>query len=46
VFALTRPGEEAQLMQFWAQTAKDAGLESAHIYRPHIARQGLTVEVE
>lgn len=46
VFALTRPGEESHLMQVWTQTAKEAGLESAHIYRPHISRQGLTVEVE
>ena len=46
VFALTRPGEEAELMKVWTQTAKEAGLESAHVYRPHISRQGLTVEVE
>jgi galactokinase/mevalonate kinase-like predicted kinase len=46
VFALTRPGEEKQLMEVWKQTAKEAGLESAHVYRPHISRQGLTVEVE
>ena len=46
VFALTRPGEEAKLMEVWQQTAMEAGLDSAHLYRPHISRQGLTVEME
>ena len=46
VFALVRPGEEANLMDVWRQTAKEAGLESAQIYRPHISRQGLIVQVE
>lgn len=46
VFALVRPGEEANLMDVWRQTAKDAGLASAQIYRPHISRQGLIVQVE
>jgi D-glycero-alpha-D-manno-heptose-7-phosphate kinase len=46
VFALVRPGEESKLMEVWTQAAREAGLESAHVYRPHISRQGLTVEVE
>ena len=46
VFALTRPGEEGKLMEIWKQTAAEAGLDSAHVYRPHISSQGLTVEVE
>jgi len=46
VFALTRPGQEGQLMEVWRQTAADAGLTWARIYRPHISRQGLVIEVE
>ena len=46
VFALVRPGEEEKLMQVWKQTAQEAGLTAAQIYRPHISRQGLRVEVE
>ena len=46
VFALTRPGQEGKLMEVWRQTAAEAGLTSARIYRPHISRQGLVVEVE
>jgi galactokinase len=46
VFALVRPGEEEKLMSVWQRTAEDAGLTSAQIYRPHISRQGLKVEVE
>jgi len=44
VFALARPGQEGQLMEVWRQTAAQAGLAEARIYRPHIARQGLRVE--
>jgi galactokinase/mevalonate kinase-like predicted kinase len=46
VFALTRPGQEGKLMELWRRTAAEAGLVSARIYRPHISRQGLVVEVE
>lgn len=46
VFALTRPGQEGKLMEVWRQTAAEAGLTSARIYRPHISHQGLIVEVE
>jgi galactokinase/mevalonate kinase-like predicted kinase len=46
VFALTRPGQEGRLMELWRQTAAEAGLSSARIYRPHIARRGLVVEVD
>lgn len=46
VFALTRPGQEGKLMEVWRQTAAEAGLTSARIYRPHISRQGLVVKVE
>jgi galactokinase/mevalonate kinase-like predicted kinase len=46
VFALVRPGEEENLMQVWKQTARQEGFDSAQIYRPRIARNGLTVEKE
>lgn len=46
VFALTRPGHEGALMEVWRHTAAEAGLSSARIYRPHISRQGLVIEVE
>lgn len=46
VFALTRPGQEGKLMEVWRQTAAEAGLTSARIYRPHISCQGLVVKVE
>ena len=44
VFALTRPGQEGKLMEIWRQTAAQAGLIAARIYRPHISHQGLVVE--
>jgi galactokinase/mevalonate kinase-like predicted kinase len=44
VFALTRPGHEGQLMEVWRKNSSEAGLSSARIYRPRIARQGLQVE--
>jgi galactokinase/mevalonate kinase-like predicted kinase len=44
VFALVRPGHEGRLMERWRQVAADAGLTTARIYRPHIARRGLVVE--
>jgi galactokinase/mevalonate kinase-like predicted kinase len=46
VFALVNPGQEGKLMELWRQTAIDAGLTSAQIYRPNISRRGLVVEVE
>jgi galactokinase/mevalonate kinase-like predicted kinase len=46
VFALVNPGQEGKLMELWRQTAIDAGLTSARIYRPNISRQGLELEVE
>ncbi len=46
VFALVRPGEEEKLMKVWKQTAREAGLTAAQIYRPRISRRGLTVEKE
>lgn len=45
VFALVHPGQEGKLMELWRQTAIDAGLTSARIYRPNISRQGLVLEV-
>ncbi|HSJ55290.1 MAG TPA: hypothetical protein VLC52_16230 [Anaerolineae bacterium] len=45
VFALTRPGQEGRLMERWRQVAADSALDSARIYRPHISRRGLVVEV-
>ena len=44
VFAVTRPGHEGQLMERWRQTAAEAGLAGARIYRPHVAERGLTVK--
>jgi galactokinase/mevalonate kinase-like predicted kinase len=44
VFALTRPGQEGRLMELWRKVAAEAGLASARIYRPHIARQGLVIK--
>jgi galactokinase/mevalonate kinase-like predicted kinase len=46
VFALVRPGQEGKLMEIWRQTATEAGLASARIYRPRISRQGLVVEAD
>jgi galactokinase len=45
VFALVNPGQEGKLMELWRQTAIDAGLTSARIYRPNVSRQGLAMEV-
>lgn len=46
VFALTRPGQEGQLMEILRQTATTAGLTRARIYRPRISRRGLVVETD
>jgi D-glycero-alpha-D-manno-heptose-7-phosphate kinase len=46
VFALTYPGQEGKLMELWRQKAAAENLTSARIYRPHISRKGLVVEVE
>jgi galactokinase/mevalonate kinase-like predicted kinase len=46
VFALTRPGEGGALVDAWRKAAAEAGLSSTRIFRPHISRQGLIVEVE
>jgi galactokinase/mevalonate kinase-like predicted kinase len=45
VFALTRPGEEEVLMAAWQKTTEEANLASARVYRLHVARRGLVVEV-
>lgn len=45
VFALTRPGQEGKIIEVWRRAAAEAGLDSARVYRPHISRQGLVVEV-
>jgi galactokinase len=44
VFALVPPGEEDALVETWGKAVKEAGLSHAHIYRPRISRQGLTIE--
>jgi len=44
VFALTRPGQEGRLMEILRETATEAGLTGARIYRPRISRRGLIVE--
>jgi len=44
VFALVEPGEEARMMEIWRETAREADLTTARVYRPRIAHQGLTVE--
>jgi galactokinase/mevalonate kinase-like predicted kinase len=46
VFALTRPGQEEQIMEIWKQAAAGAGLTSAAAYRLRISRSGLVVEVD
>ena len=46
VFALARPGHEGKLLEIWRETAAAADLGSARIYRPHIARRGLVIEVD
>jgi mevalonate kinase len=46
VFALVRPGQEERLIEIWQQTAMEAGLTSAQVYRLHISRQGLKVQAE
>ncbi len=46
VFALVHPGQEGKLMEIWRQTAIEAGLVAARIYRPRIAHHGLVVEVD
>lgn len=44
VFALIPPGEESKLMQVWEETANEAGLTQARIYRPRICPRGLVVK--
>ncbi len=44
VFALSPPGGETKLMNAWKETADEAGMSSASVYRVKIARQGLSIE--
>ena len=44
VFALTLPGQENNLIATWQKVIREAGLERAFIFQPHIARQGLSVQ--
>lgn len=44
VFALTMPGEEEQLMEVWRRTARENGLDHAHVYQVNVARPGLRIE--
>jgi galactokinase/mevalonate kinase-like predicted kinase len=44
VFALVRAGQEEQLGEVWQQTAKEAGLTSARVFRLQISRQGLEIQ--
>ncbi len=46
VFALTLPGEEDKLIETWKETARSLRLNSAQVYRPHISKHGLTIEVD
>ncbi len=46
VYALVRYGEEEKLIAAWKKAADKADLSTAHIYTPHVSRQGLVVEVE
>ncbi len=46
VFALTRPGQEDEIMTTWLRVAQEAGLASACVYRPRISHRGLQVEVD
>jgi mevalonate kinase len=44
VFALSRPGQEGRLMEILRETATEAGLTQARIYRPRISRRGLEIK--
>jgi galactokinase/mevalonate kinase-like predicted kinase len=44
VFALVRLGEEEKLAKVWQETALANNLSEAQIYRPHICREGLTIQ--
>jgi galactokinase len=44
VFALVRADQEEQLGEVWQQTAKEAGLTSARVFRLQISRQGLEIQ--
>jgi len=46
VYALVKPGEEETMEQLWQKTADENGLKEAHIFRPHICRQGLMIQGE
>ena len=46
VYALVKPGQEDQLKQLWQKTADENGLNEARIFRPHICREGLTIQSE
>ncbi len=46
VFALVNPGEEEKLEQVWQKTALENNLYEAQIFRPHIYREGLTIQRE
>ena len=43
VFALAHPAAMARLIRAWERQIADAGLSQARIYRPRVARHGLTV---
>lgn len=44
VFALVQPGEEDHICQAWREVVKAAGLYNALIFRPRLAKTGLSVE--
>jgi len=44
VFALVRPREERKLLNTWQHEASRANLTEAWIYRPRVARRGLTIK--
>jgi galactokinase/mevalonate kinase-like predicted kinase len=44
VFALTRPGEEDQVIGAWKREIENASLTSAYIYQPKISKIGLFVQ--
>jgi galactokinase/mevalonate kinase-like predicted kinase len=46
VYALVSPGQEEQLKELWQKTAAEKGLNAARIFRPHICREGLTIQSE
>jgi galactokinase/mevalonate kinase-like predicted kinase len=44
VYALVKPGDEEKLEKVWKETARKHQLSEAKIFRPHICKEGLTIQ--